>query len=374
MWEKRDIVAVSIPFSAGVITAVYLPLGSVTLSVAASLICLALACCIWMYCRKGNHFGLGLALFYLLGAMVGLQASMAELTGFPAEHTRLPLGVAALEALLRGIDELGVEDEQVRELAKALLTGRREGLDRSTIVAFRTAGAAHILSLSGLHMGIIYGIMQKSLAWLGRSRVVCIIRSLCIIAAAAFYTQMTGASPSVVRAFLFICINEMSRLLPGRRRRPIAVLCCALMLQLLANPLIIKSLAFQLSYLAILGIVLLFPYLDAWVECERSVNSAATSHPQVLVTKLRKRIWSAAALSISCQLFTSPLVLINFGTFPQHFLLSNLVAVPLTEIFVISIVLSLVCSALLPSFALPSLICNALGRALIRFLEIVAQM
>lgn len=377
----------------------YSPLGGATLSVAAAFSCAAAAVCALLYCRKGDSMILALLMLILLGLMTGFSAKISELSGFSSvsfiPQILRESSTKALEALLGAIDRLEVTDTQVKELAKALLTGHREGLSLQTIVSFRAAGASHILSLSGLHIGIIYIIMQRSLSWLGRSQSAMVFRSLLIISASGFYVLMTGASASVVRAFLFITINEFSRLQPGRRRRPIAVLCCALMLQLLAYPLVIRSLGFQLSYLAMLGIVLLFPELDSWyVPRILQQENQDLGHPlESGITHLsrakkrknhqkfsrwpaiaRKRIWSAAAISISCQIFTAPLVLIRFKTFPQYFLLSNLIAVPLTEAFVIAIIVSLVMQTLAPNITLSAEITEQLGTYLIRFLEIVASL
>ena len=83
---------------------------------------------------------------------------------------------------------------------KALVTGQREGLSPRPTAHSWTPGAVHILSLSGLHMGVIYGILHQSLAWTGRSRPAAFVKAALTIIAAAFFTLMTGSSPSVVRA------------------------------------------------------------------------------------------------------------------------------------------------------------------------------
>ena len=169
---------------------------------------------------------------------------------------------------------------------------------------------------------------------------------------------MTGASPSLVRAFLFILLNELARLLPGRRRSPLNLYCTALTLQLALSPGVITSLGFQLSYLAVLGIVTVFPHLDAW-------------YPRGPRLDPLRRIWSAVALTLSCQLFTAPLVWLRFREFPKYFLITNLGAMPLTEAFVC-------CS--LPVLALGEhcpegikKLADAVGQLLLQFLETVAS-
>lgn len=212
------------------------------------------------------------------------------------------------------------------ELLRALLTGQKDGLSRETVAAFRAAGASHILALSGLHLGIIYLLISKLLAVLGNGRITAIIRSILIVAASAFYAFMTGASPSIVRALIFITINEIMRHSPGRRKSPLAVWCCALMIQLAVSPWVIRSVGFQLSYLAMLGIFLVFPWLDGFYP-----------RPTKGWSPMRW-VWSSMALSLSCQLFTAPLVWLRFRTFPKYFMLTNLLALPLTSLLMFAAV------------------------------------
>ena len=250
MLEGKDIVAISIPFSAGVALAAYLPPGEFSPYLAAALSCLAAAAFAILYCGRGDRSLMCHAMFFCAGMLCGFTALVGIAPPAPQEGP----AERALEALTAVIDRCGFRFDQTAPLVKALVTGQREGLSPETNAAFQDSGAVHILSLSGLHMGVIYGILHKSLAWAGRSRPAAVMKAALTIAAAGFFTAMTGASPSVVRAFLFILINEISRLLPGRRRRPLAVLCTALMIQLAADPMIIRSLSFQLSYLAMLAI------------------------------------------------------------------------------------------------------------------------
>ena len=200
-------------------------------------------------------------------------------------------------------------------LLTALLTGDRSGLSRETVSAFRASGASHILALSGLHIGILYLIFDYLTFPLGKSPRAKLIRAVLIVSAAGWFTLATGAGPSIVRAFLFILIGEIC-CVTGRPRKPSRVLCLALLIQLVITPEVVGTLGFQLSYLAMAGIVLLFPILEKWYPEGRRFNP------------LRK-IWQMSALSISCQVFTAPLAYLTFGTVPRHFLLTNLMAIPI---------------------------------------------
>jgi competence protein ComEC len=185
-----------------------------------------------------------------------------------------------------------------------------------------------LLALSGLHIGILYLILSKLLWPLGNSLSARRFRYGLILLAAGFFTLMTGASPSIVRAFLFIFLTETARI-TGRPRDPLRVLATALLIQLVISPSAIVSVGFQLSYLAMTGIFLLYPVLEGW-------------YPESTRFDPVRKIWQAAALSISCQVFTGPLAWFRFHTFPTYFLLTNLLAMPVTTCLMGSAVATLV--------------------------------
>ena len=208
------------------------------------------------------------------------------------------------------------------DLVKALLQGDKSGLSRETISLFRNAGAAHLLALSGLHMAILYGCATVVLKPLKTK-----YRSIILIAFALFFCLMTGARPSIVRAFLFIVIREVS-ILRDDKQPLIKTLFLALLIQLIVYPTVIESVGFQLSYCAVLGIALLCPWLETHIE-----NKSDWHY-----------IWDPLCVSISAQLFTAPLCWYYFHSFPKYFLLTNFLAIPLTTAFMILAIVVVVLS------------------------------
>ncbi len=217
--------------------------------------------------------------------------------------------------LKSGIDSLPLRDYGSNALIKALVTGDQSDVPVTVKNAFRDSGASHILALSGMHLALIYLILIKALSVLGQSRKADVARFAVIIASTLFYSIMTGASPSIVRAFVFILLRETA-LLTGRKAYAVNILCTALTIQCAMDPGVITSASFQLSYLAMCGIYFLYPTL-------RDLYPAPVP--------LMKKIWDSAAMSIACQIFTGPLAWILFGSAPVYFIITNLIAIPMTS-------------------------------------------
>ena len=352
MVEARDIMGISVPFAAGVATgAVLCPFLSGGLPIITDSILLILICSTTLLVRfdkLSDRSGMRLVslsnqprlgrltrlgrlsgrriffagIFIVTGIFCSLNYHIAS--GIP-EYESGFIGSAAANAvgtLQNVIDNIPYPSETSGPLVKALLTGDKSDLTKEITGIFRDSGASHILALSGLHLGVLYILLARLTAPLGNSPWIRRLRYSLIIVAALFYSIMTGATPSIIRAFLFITINETARLL-GRKREPVRVLLAALTVQLALKPDVISSVGFQLSYMAMAGIFLLYPTLER-------IYPAPSGSRLSRFNPFRK-IWNAAMLSISCQIFTGPIAWHYFHTFPKYFILTNLVALPLTS-------------------------------------------
>lgn len=302
------------------------------------------------------------------GSFTGLIGSEMQISDLPAGGW---LGSAAMEMGSRmeaAIDRIPFKDYGTNALMKALLTGEKGDLDRDVIQAFRDSGASHILALSGLHLGIIYKTISKTLSIAGNALTLKRIRSILIIAACGFYTIMTGAGASISRAFLFILLREIASM-SGRSHSTGTILLSAITLQLTFSPSSVKDIGFQLSYSAMAGIAFILPWLNSfWTEHETGKGMAG------FLGKGLRWIWNSAAMSIACQITTGPLAYYYFGTFPQHFLLTNLIAIPLTGLIIPA---GLICLALSLAGYCPSFLLTAtewLATAMTDSLHLIATM
>ena len=314
MRDYGDMAALCLPFTAGTAAGAALA-GAAGVPAAGAALAAAAGLLAFISVRRRSGLLPYCALFFILGFFCCLSTGLRPAAG-PGPVGRY--AASALAGLRRLIASISFAHDSTGSLIAALLTGDRSGLTAEQTAAFRGSGASHILALSGLHLGVIYLIVSKILSFIGNSIPARRIRSILTILLAGFYTLATGAGPSIVRAFLFILIRETCALFPERRISPVRTLLMALTIQLAVQPGVITSLGFQLSYLAMSGLVILYPRLSAW-------------YPADGFSLILRRIWQAASLAVSCQIFTAPLVWIRFHSFPKYFILTNLLALPMTS-------------------------------------------
>lgn len=350
MAARYDIRLACVPFTAGTALACMIP-DKATATAAMIMGPCAVMLALW-FLRRGGRSVIIAAL-----ATAGMFCLCSSRTGVTPYRQPGGLSERAMDSLCSVIDSLEFTSGETGPMIKALVTGRQEELPEHVSEAFRQAGTAHILALSGMHLCLLYGLLSALMAWTGGNKAALMARSVVSVAACGFYCAMAGNGPSLFRAFLFVLFNEIARNLPGRGRNGPNIFCAALTVQLAIDPSDIRSAGFQLSYLSVLAIMTLYPKLDSLYPAEAG--------------RIRKRIWSAAALSISCQLYTAPAVMLYFGTFPRYFLIGNLVGVPLSTalIFASVVCIALEAAGICPEFALRAT--QALGQALILSMETI---
>ncbi len=205
-------------------------------------------------------------------------------------------------------------------VASALLLGYRNTLDYETRRIYSGSGAMHILAVSGLHVGILYLLLFWMLGFLRGTRCYSIAAPVIIVAAIWFYAALTGMSPSVTRSATMFTFLTVSRSL-GRPVSTLNTLASAAVFQLIADPLSLFMVGFQLSYLAVAGIVCYQPAIYSLVRFKKYIPD---------------RIWALVSLSLSAQLLIFPLIIYYFNHFPGYFPVTNIFAVPLAMIILYS--------------------------------------
>ncbi|MCI1741251.1 MAG: ComEC/Rec2 family competence protein [Prevotella sp.] len=219
---------------------------------------------------------------------------------------------------------LGISGQEEAVIA-AMTLGDKSGISKSTANAYSISGASHILSLSGLHLGIIYGILVFFFG--GRN---CWWNQILILLAIWSFVILVGSGSSVVRSAVMISIYALITLL-NRDKFSLNTWSLALIIMLFYNPLYLFDVGFEMSFMAVLGILLgvkLFP-----------VPLKIRTHNTLLTTvweKLERWAWGFLIVSISAQLWTSPLVAYYFGRFSCYFLLTNIIVIPLAYLAALS--------------------------------------
>ena len=206
----------------------------------------------------------------------------------------------------------------------ALTLGYKEELGKELRRHFQASGAAHVLAVSGLHTGIIYGVLIGLLTLGGHvkpryeNRAGRWTISMLIIIVMWFYAWLTGMTPSVVRAVLMVSIFEVGRM-AYRQAISLNTIAAAAVLILLVKPTDLWSVSFQLSFAATAAIVILM---------------SAFRH--LVISKYRSLNYLAGILlvSIAAQLGTLPLTMYYFGQMSNYFLLTNLIVLPLATFLV----------------------------------------
>ena len=217
----------------------------------------------------------------------------------------------ARQFLLSSLKSNGIEGDQYA-IASALILGSKDELDFEIKQAYATAGAMHVLAVSGLHVGIIFLILNTLLSILDSSKKGRLIKAIIILIGLWVYALITGLSPSVLRAstmFSFLVVGTAI----NRNSSIYNTLAASAFFLLIVNPNLLFEVGFQLSYIAVIGIVYLQPliynrfYSRWWII---------------------DQIWSITAVSIAAQIATLPLTLYYFNQFPVYFMLSNLLVIP----------------------------------------------
>ena len=224
------------------------------------------------------------------------------------------------------IDSLFYPD--VSGVVKAILVGNKSDLDKNVRDVFSLSGTAHILAVSGLHVGIIAGILMLFLSGLENRKVKFVIFSVLIFG----YAAITGFCPSVMRAgFMAVLLHFVYSI--DRKPEALNIFSFAVVMLVVLFPTLIYSPGFQMSAGSVLGILLLFPiFRKSMLHIFRNPG------------KIANYIVSSLAVTFSASIVVSPLVAAYFGVFSIVSPLANLIVIPIMSLAMIYSIIALVLS------------------------------
>lgn len=209
-----------------------------------------------------------------------------------------------------------ITGKQEKAVAAALLIGYKQDIDSDLMKAYSNTGVIHVIAISGLHLGLIYGLLLSIFNWIPNSTIKKWTAPPIMLLVLWGFALLTGAGPSIVRAavmFSFIIIASVVK----QNSSILNALAASAFFLLLLHPFYLWDIGFQLSYAAVLSIVLY------------QKNIFDTLYFKF---KWLQACWQLNALTLSAQILTLPLVVYHFHQFPNYFLLSNFIVVPLSSI------------------------------------------
>ena len=246
-----------------------------------------------------------------------LASSTWNLVAHHQGFSVVELAIKMKEKLLRIFKENNISGDDYA-VVSALLLGDTGEIDQDIIRAYAASGALHVLSVSGLHVGIIYLALSAALFFLNRNSKTKIIKAVILIFFLWYYALLTGLSPAVLRSAAMLSFIVFGKAL-DRYTNMYNTLAASAIALLCFQPHLLMQVGFQLSYLAVLGIVFLYKRIHQLFN------------PSFW---LWKQIWGVTAVSLAAQLTTFPLGLFYFNQFPNYFLISNLLVIPISTVII----------------------------------------
>lgn len=203
----------------------------------------------------------------------------------------------------------GPLNQRAAGVAEAMTLGWKADIDKETLSKYRDAGIAHLLAVSGLHVGLVAAMAGALCFWIPKHRKGKAARGAVQLTAVWTFCVLTGMSPSTMRAALMFSLLIVSNV--SERGTPtINLLALTAIITLTAQPMLLFDIGWQLSYSAVAGILLGRP----------------------LITMYRNKIWQATMVSIVATLATLPVMVGTFHRLQPYFLIANVLIVPMAGI------------------------------------------
>ncbi|MEO6330221.1 MAG: ComEC/Rec2 family competence protein [Ginsengibacter sp.] len=231
-------------------------------------------------------------------------------------------------------DNMQGNDDQL-SIAEALLIGYTQDLDKDLVQAYSNTGVVHIIAISGMHLGLIYVMLVWIFARIPYLKKLKLLRIILVLTCLWLFALLTGGGASILRsAVMFSCIIFGD--IFSRKTSIYNSLAASAFILLCFNPFYLWDVGFQLSYLALSGIV---------------IFQKPIYHLIFVKNKWLNKIWELTAVSLAAQILTFPICLYYFHQFPTIFLFTNLLTVPLSTI-ILFVEIFLVAFAWIPEIGL----------------------
>jgi len=213
--------------------------------------------------------------------------------------------------------KFNIQGDEFAVLA-ALTLGYTDDLNPDLRASYSATGAMHILSVSGMHVGVVYVIIAFLLGFLDKSQRKKVLKAIFIILFLWIYAFLSGLSAAVIRAALMFSFVALANC-TGRKSQIYNTIFMSMLLMLQYNPFFLYDVGFQLSYAAVLSIIFFQPMVDKLYQP---------------TNKITRMVWEIFSVSIAAQLGTTPFTLYYFQQFPSYFLLTNFIAIPLSSLVI----------------------------------------
>jgi competence protein ComEC len=230
--------------------------------------------------------------------------------------------------ILKNLQHHNFNSEEL-QVAMALILGQQQDISPSIIKDYQYAGAVHILSVSGLHIGFILMFLTLVLKPIPNNKKGSYIKLSVILTSLILFGILAGLAPSVVRSvtmFSFIAIGNHLR----RSVNIYHTLIVSILIILLFEPSFLFDVGFQLSYLALFFIIWLQPMLSLLYQPKNKVT---------------KYLWDILTVSFAAQIGTLPLSIYYFHQFPGLFFITNIIVIPLLGVIMVLGVIVMLCAA-----------------------------
>ena len=234
--------------------------------------------------------------------------------------------------VLNALQQYIGNNHQELGIAEALLIGYKEDLDKDLVQAYSNTGVVHIIAISGLHLGLIYAVLLwvlSRLPWIKKSRHV---KAILLIVCLWLFSLLTGGAASVLRSAVMFTVIVTGKYY-FRQSSVYNSLAASAFILLCYNPYYLWDVGFQLSYLAVIGIVAL----------QQPIYRAV-----YIKNKGLQKIWQMMSVTIAAQVAAFPICIYYFHQFPNLFLFTNLLVIPLSTVILFGEILLVMLAAFAP--------------------------